>query len=211
MAVKRIKSIIKRLAGHIYSHLSSANIVSRYEQLQRSGTVIVGRHSYGVPVVYTFPGNDCKLRIGNFVSVTDGITILLGGNHPNDWVSTFPFRARFGIPGAYQDGMPSSKGDVVIGHDAWIGAGVMILSGVTIGCGAIVAAGSIVTRNVPNYAVVGGAHAKLIRYRFSADIIDSLLNIKWWEWSDEAIASSINLLSSNKIHEFIRVHSTPNS
>lgn len=74
-----------------------------------------------------------------------------------------------------------------IGNDVWIGAKATIMDGVTIGDGAIVAAGSVVTKNVPPYAVVGGCPAKIIKYRFSQEIIDRLLDIKWWNLPDDEI------------------------
>jgi carbonic anhydrase/acetyltransferase-like protein (isoleucine patch superfamily) len=59
-----------------------------------------------------------------------------------------------------------------------------VLDGVKIGDGAIVAAGAVVTKDVPSYAIVGGIPAKLIRYRFSKEVIDALLQWKWWTLND---------------------------
>jgi tetrahydrodipicolinate N-succinyltransferase len=63
----------------------------------------------------------------------------------------------------------------------------LILDGVTIGDGAIVAAGAVVTKDVPPFAVVGGIPAKVLKYRFSPDIIERLLEVKWWNLPDEEI------------------------
>ena len=57
----------------------------------------------------------------------------------------------------------------------------MILDGVRIGDGVVIGAGTIVTKDVPPYAIVAGAPAKIIRYRFSEDIVEKLLAIKWWD------------------------------
>jgi acetyltransferase-like isoleucine patch superfamily enzyme len=201
---RELKYFVKQLVGDIFVLMQASSHVSRYEELRRAGIVTVGRHSYGTPVVFTYKGNDSKLRIGNFVSITDDTHVLLGGNHPASWVSTFPFRARFRLDGAFRDGMPASNGDVVIEHDAWIGADCTILSGVTIGCGAIVASGSVVTTDVPPYAIVGGVNAKLIRYRFSRTAIEALLRVQWWNMSDEDLLSRIDLLSSEDVWTFLR-------
>lgn len=202
-----IKSLIKKFLGRIYYFLEAAHRVSRYENFIKSGAVIVGRHTYGVPDIYTYPGNDCKVRIGNFSSIADGVVLMLGGNHPIRWVSTFPFRVKFRQPGAFADGMPYCNGDIVIGSDVWIGAQAMVMSGVTIGDGAIVAAGSIVTKDVPAYSIVGGIPAKILGCRFSEKVAIKLQSIKWWEWDDEKIVKAIPMLSSGQVEEFISCHS----
>ena len=69
-----------------------------------------------------------------------------------------------------------------IGHDVWIGSGTLLKRGITIGHGAVVGARSIVTRDVPPYAIVVGAPAKVIRYRFDDSIIERLLALEWWRF-----------------------------
>ena len=76
---------------------------------------------------------------------------------------------------------------LTIGNDVWIGANVYIKNGIVIGDGSVIAAGAVVVKDVPPYAIVGGVPAKIIRYRFPQDIIDGLLTIKWWNWSDEEL------------------------
>ena len=83
----------------------------------------------------------------------------------------------------------TSKGDIIVGDDIWIGYGAVILSGITIGQGAIIGAGAIVTKNVPPYAVVGENPAKIIKYRFEENIIKELLRIDFNKITDEAIYS----------------------
>lgn len=68
----------------------------------------------------------------------------------------------------------------VIGNDVYIGTNVVILSGVTIGDGAVIGAGAIVTKDVPPFAIVVGCPAKILKYRFNDNIINELLNLKWW-------------------------------
>lgn len=80
------------------------------------------------------------------------------------------------------------KGQILIGNDVWIGDGVTILGGVRIGDGAVVAAEAVVTKDVPPYAIVGGNPARVIKYRFSKDVIEKLEKIAWWNWSSQELA-----------------------
>ena len=74
-----------------------------------------------------------------------------------------------------------------IGNDVWIGEAVFINDGITIGTGAVVGAHSVVTKDVPPYAIVAGAPARVLRYRFDDSTIQKLLDSKWWEWDDETL------------------------
>lgn len=166
----------------------------------------MGRHSYGRPAVRWYYGDTASVRVGNFVSIADDVVMTIGGSHPTEWLSTFPFRVHFGQPGAFEDGMPATRGDIVVGSDVWSARGARILSGVHIGDGAVVGAYSVVGRDVRPYAIVAGNPAREIRRRFSDDQIGRLLRIRWWDWSDEEIARAIPLLSSDGVDEFLDVY-----
>jgi len=161
----------------------------------------VGQYSYGDPLIFKWD-KDATLKVGKFCSIASNVTILLGGNHRGDWITTFPFSAIFDefkhIPGH-----PSTKGDVIIGNDVWIATGALILSGVNIGDGAIVAARSVVTKDVEPYAVVGGNPAKQIKTRFSKDEIQKLLKIKWWDWKIDKIKENVPFMLSSDVQKFI--------
>lgn len=92
-------------------------------------------------------------------------------------------------------------GHINIGNDVWIGTRAIIMDGVSIGDGAVIAAGAVVTKDVPAYAIVGGVPAKLIRYRFSKNIIEKLLKIAWWDRDIKWIKTHINKFSD--IEKFI--------
>ncbi len=182
----------------------------RFRDLVRQGAVSVGRATYGAPKVYVSrnprgaPRSGGSVRIGSFCSIASGVEMLTGGNHPTAWVSTFPLNIFFETPLAWRDGHPSSKGDIVVGNDVWIGMGAKILSGVTIGDGAVVGAFSVVSRDVRPYAVVVGSPATEVRRRFSDEQVDQLLRIQWWNWPLEVIAQRIPFLSSEGIEEFLK-------
>lgn len=170
-----------------------------------------GKHTYvGTKIKIHSWGETAKLVVGNFCSIADTVHIYLGGNHRTDWVTTYPFgHVNKHIFNTFNGvGHPTTKGDVIIGNDVWIGDNVVIMSGVTIGDGAVIANNSHVIKDVQPYSIVGGNPAKFIKYRFTQDQIQKLLDIKWWNWDDETINNFTHLLCNNNIDEFINVAST---
>lgn len=163
----------------------------------------IGKYTYGKPQVF-YENQDAKLTIGKFCSIAQNVTVYLGGNHRTDWVTTYPFghinQNIFNSFNGY--GHPATKGGVVIGNDVWIGSNVTIMSGVTVGDGAVIANNSHVVKNVEPYSLVGGNPAKFIKYRFTKEEIDKLLEIKWWDWEDEKINKYAPMLCNN-VTEFI--------
>jgi len=162
---------------------------------------LIGKHTYGNPKVFDL-GDGGNLVIGDYCSIADDTTILLGGNHRTDWMTTYPFPA---FPSKWPSakeitGHPWSKGDVIIGNDVWIGNGVTILSGVHIGDGAVIAARSVVVKSIPAYTIVGGSPAKKIKDRFSKKTKKKLLQIAWWNWPEEKIERHTRILCSNDIN-----------
>ena len=100
-----------------------------------------------------------------------------------------------------------------IGNDVWIGTRSIVMDGVNVGDGAIVAAGAVVTKDVPPFAVVGGIPAKVIKYRFAPEVIQRLLEIKWWDLPDEEITRCIDLFHTpnptiEDINKFFPVEKT---
>jgi len=99
------------------------------------------------------------------------------------------------------------KGLITIGSDVWIGNRVTLLSGVRIGDGAVIAAGSIVTKDIPAYAIAAGNPARVIKYRFSEEIINRLKKIRWWNWSPDQLVSAKEYLQGDPV-EFVKKYST---
>lgn len=154
-------------------------------------------------VLYHYPINNDKLRIGRFCSIACGAKFLFNSaNHTLSSLSTYPFPLFFEEWGLEKKDVMrawDNKGDIVIGNDVWIGYKAVILAGVTIGDGAIIGAHTVVTKNVPSYTIVGGVPARVIRKRFSDDIISDLLEIQWWNWSKEKIAANIPAIQTGNI------------
>jgi acetyltransferase-like isoleucine patch superfamily enzyme len=173
----------------------------------------VGKHTYGMQNInimrWDNPYNArCKVIIGSFCCISN-LTILTNGNHKYNRVSTFPFAERGWIAKDTKTCSAYGNGDIIIGNDVWIGKDVTINSGIKIEDGAIIAANSVVVKDVEPYSVVGGNPARLIKYRFTGEQIQKLLEIKWWEWEDEKIKENLPLiLNDDDIQPFIDKHYT---
>lgn len=197
----------RALAGRLKRRLRSmapAKIGSE-EWLLRNGMLVVGAQTYGRPRVHVYAGDCARVSIGSWCSLANEIEIMPGGNHRTDTVTTFPLHRRLNLPA--DPSLPSidtgAEGDVSIGNDVWIGRGVKILGGVTIGDGAVVAAWSTVTRSIPPYAIAAGIPARVVRYRFPEDVIESLERIRWWEWPEDRVIDRAAELASTDIESFI--------
>jgi acetyltransferase-like isoleucine patch superfamily enzyme len=162
----------------------------------------IGDHTYGKPRVISW-AEGTSLRIGKYCSISTHVIIFLGSEHRTDWVSTYPFPFLWKEARSIK-GHPFSKGDVTIGNDVTIGYNVTILSGVSIGDGAAIGTGSVVTKDIPPYAIAAGNPARVLRYRFDEETIRKLLQIKWWDWSDEKVKENVHLICSDSIDGFIR-------
>lgn len=180
--------------------------VDPHEEALRTGRLTMGRHTYGRPQIHVYTGDTAVVRIGAFCSIAADVEIFVGGNHLMSWVSTFPLRAQLGLPGAYEDGHPATRGDVAIGHDVWLARGAKILSGVTIGHGAVVGAYTVVARDVPPYGIAVGNPMTVVRKRFSDDQIEALLSIAWWDWPEDRVRKAAPELNGGSIDDFIRKH-----
>lgn len=151
-------------------------------------------------VLYHYPINNDKLIIGKFCSIGCGAKFLFNSaNHTMKSLSSYPFPLFFDEWGLNIKDVAQSwdnKGDIIIGNDVWIGYEAVIMAGVTIGDGAVIATRSVVTKDVEPYTIVGGVPAKPIKKRFDDETVNSLLEIKWWDWDKEKIMENIEAIKS---------------
>ena len=150
-------------------------------------SVKVGIGTYGELNVKKYGKNNHLLQIGNYCSMANETVFLIDGEHNLNTISSYPFKQDvLGISGE-----SLSKGDIIIGDDVWIGYRSVILSGVHIGQGAVIASGSVVTKDIPPYSIVGGVPARILKYRFSQEIINELLKTDYNKLTDELIKEHI--------------------
>jgi len=209
---------MKKLLGRISLLLKGNLLPSLWREGRRDGNrkeftpnVTVGRHTYGVKkrTVFSESSPDQPpVSIGNFCSIATGVVILANADHPTHLPSIFPFRSAM-YPKDRRPGKDSpnpdvvSRGPVNIGHDVWIGTNAIVLSGVSIGSGAVIGAGAVVTKDVPPYAIAVGNPARVVRYRFEADVIEQLLQSEWWFLPDATIRELEPYFYSEDIQSFL--------
>ena len=198
------RDLVRRFVRRVLRRNHKGISINLMKDDRRYSNYKIGEWSYGEPEI-AYWDTGASLQVGRFCSIARGVTIYLGGEHHLEWVSTYPFSMIFTDAGSLP-GYPHTKGDVVIGNDVWIGSDSIVLSGVNIGDGAVIGARSVVTKDVKPYQVVAGNPARGIRFRFSPEQIDRLLEIAWWNWPLKRIQEAWPLLQSGNVDTFLEEH-----
>lgn len=168
----------------IIPHIGVGALINRETCFESNSGIEIGAYTY------INGGHIYNGKIGKFCSIGYGVSIGPGEHHLNR-ISTFPISSR--SLKKYDCSEFKDNGITEIGNDVWVGNNVIIMQGVKIGDGAVLAAGSVVTKDVPPYVIVGGVPALIIRYRFNDKIIESLLELKWWDRNLTWISDHIDI------------------
>ncbi len=199
--IKYLLGLLKNLfnpAVSILAMIDNLSVVDRKAKINRTAKIFhstIGRYSY--------VGKRSSLvnaDVGAFCSIASDVCVGMG-THDLAKLSTSPlFTEKYNGTGhSWVEQTPFPFEKVTVGNDVWIGERTMIMGGKKIGNGAVIGAGAVVTKDVPAYAIVGGVPAKVIRYRFSEEVIARLEASKWWDCSDEVLKKNIGLFQSNEI------------
>lgn len=203
---KYIFGLLKNLlnpAIPLFTKIDDKSVVSRKAKVY--GKVQVTDSTMGD---YSYLGRRSRLihaRVGKFCSISNDCAIGMGTHSLNNISTSSLFTARNNGTGISWTNKTvfEEHSYVNIGNDVWIGQRAMVLGGVSIGNGAVIGAGAVVTKDVPPYAIVGGVPAKIIRFRFSEDVIEKLESINWWQIPDEDLKNNISIFQKPLEEKFL--------
>lgn len=190
------------IISKILKKLKLASI--RFSKIHPTSKVEAGTTFYKSAMArYSFCGYDCEIHkasIGSFTSIANQV-VIGGARHPMEWVGMSPvfYKGRDSVRKKFSEYELPYLVETNIGNDVWIGRSAIVLAGISIGDGAVVGAGAVVTKDVPPYAIVAGNPARIIRYRFSKELISRLEMIKWWTLDDEMIKNFSNEIRNPEV------------
>ena len=159
---------------------------------------------------YSYVANDSDIiyaTLGRFCSIAAQVRIN-PGNHPLERVALNHFTYRSAAYGLGDDDADffawRRDHHVTLGHDVWIGHGAVVLPGLRIGNGAAIGAGAVVTKDVPPFAIVVGVPGRVLRFRFTPEVIAALERIAWWDWPHEVLGERLGDFRSLGAEAFCR-------
>ncbi len=182
MQIKIVQKIIDKLRGKPVRFYMFDKKVNVHPTADIDSNTEIGDYTYINKNV-----DITKSKIGNYCSIGSHVRIGLG-EHDITQISTSSLLSE---NGGYKG---LTQKDCIIKNDVWIGVGAVIRRGVTVGNGAVIGANSFVNKDVPDFAVVGGCPARIIKYRFDKEKIEKILKTEYWNYPPEEARKIIKKL-----------------
>lgn len=200
----KIRKILWRILGVDYERFLRK---VDYTFLKDDPFTTMGIKSYENGAIVSRSG-EAKIEIGKYCSIAQFTTFIVdGGNHTYSKVTSYPlFDNLFFSDELDKKKFKSSfqqKEGICIGNDVWIGSGSYIMPSVKIGNGVTIAANSVVTKDVPDYALVAGVPAKIVKMKHNEITITKLNKIAWWDWEEQIIKKRMTDFYMSDIENFI--------
>jgi len=193
------KKFLKAWATQNKNNYASPGEIFSTDKIESLKHLEIGKKSYGTINFVDAHTSGYMLKIGSYCSIAPRVYFLLGAEHNESLISTYPFKVM--LYGTKKEGL--SKGDIVVGNDVWIGISAIICGGIEIGQGAIIAAGSVVTKNVEPYSIVGGNPAKHIKYRFAENLREKLSKVDIAKLFDSFAEQDMDLIYTPLTEEIL--------
>jgi acetyltransferase-like isoleucine patch superfamily enzyme len=201
--IESIRKLLWQVLGiKYYNYLKGKNCT----YLKDAKWAVIGEKTYDNGAFVWKWFNNSNLIIGKYCSIANDVNFICdSGYHTESQVTSFPLfhefldkndeviisNKRYKVNEIQRELKPE-KANIIIGNDVWIGMNATILPGVRIGNGVTILAGAVISKDIPDYAIVGGVPAAIIRFKHNQETIDSLNKICWWNWSEEKIKTNVN-------------------
>ncbi len=207
--LSKLHFLVGFLKNLFNKRISILSFISSRSELDKTCVIYRGVKIKSSKVgAYTYISNNTDVEnaeIGKYCSIADHCRIGMSG-HSLQYLSTSPvftqktnaLKESWAEKNVFKN--KSKEERVYLGNDVWVGSHVLINGGVHVGDGACIAAGAVVVKDVPPYAIVGGVPAKVIRYRFTPDVIEELLRLKWWDMDEALLKQHVQLFQTNNIN-----------
>jgi virginiamycin A acetyltransferase len=191
------KIVWKILGNEYYTFLKGQN--KNYLHLAKN--VSIGYKTYHNGAFVWQWHNNSELEIGKYCSIANDVNFILdSGHHQVSEITTFPHFNHLRNNSVFlneeskkqlKQSIVTPESKTIIGNDVWIGMNVIILPNVKVGNGATILAGSVVSKDVPDYTVVGGIPGTVIKMKYNSEIVNKLQQIAWWNWEPKKVEENV--------------------